>query len=229
MRIGIIAEGKSDVAVITNVLKGTVNIDTSDVSPLLPELEYDETDLYKMRTEQFSNWTLVKKNCKDREKFNMFFNLVDEEKYIVIQIDTAERFKTGYEITSPDKPRTDFKNYSENLRNNVIEKINSWLDNQYSDKLFYAVTIEETEAWILPLYDNFSQDTSKINTPKEKLFSILDKKFSKKQKNKILKNDNKYQQYLQLSKALSKSNFLNAAKQKNKSLDLFCNSLTKLT
>lgn len=228
MQIGIIAEGKSDVAVITNVLKGVVNIDTSDIFPLLPELEFDETDLYEMRIEQFSNWTLVKESCENREKFDVFLNSVDEERYIVIQIDTAERFNSGYDIPKPIKPRKDFNNYSEELRNNVVEKINFWLQYQYSNKLFYAVAIEETEAWILPLYDNFNYDTSKINTPKEKIFSILNKAFSKKERNRILKNENMYQKYLLLSKGLT-GKLLNNAKQKNKSLELFCDSLMKLT
>ncbi len=223
MQIGIIAEGKSDVAVITNILKGIINIDTSNIIPLLPELEYDETDLHKMRIEQFSNWTLVKKNCEEKEKFDNFFNFVDEERYIVIQIDTAERFESGYNILKPEKPQKNFDIYSEELRNKIIKKINSWLNNKYSDKLFYAVAIEETESWILPLYDNFNIDTSKINNPKEKLFYILNKKLSPKDKNKILKN-NKYQQYLQLSKRLTGKK-LNEAKQKNKSLELFCNSV----
>ena len=44
MRVGIIAEGWSDVALLQNVLKGVFGLSASDTSPLRPELHTDETD-----------------------------------------------------------------------------------------------------------------------------------------------------------------------------------------
>ncbi len=80
MYIGIIAEGKGDLAVITNILKGKLSVDKSDVEYLQPELDFDETDLYQMREEQFSNWAIVRETCMRRRKLSDFFS-IDEERY----------------------------------------------------------------------------------------------------------------------------------------------------
>ena len=53
MRLGIIAEGKADIAVIKAVLKALKGIDGSDVVQLRPSEQFDETDLNEMN---FSNW-----------------------------------------------------------------------------------------------------------------------------------------------------------------------------
>lgn len=52
MRLGIIAEGNADVAVIKAVLKALKGIDGSDVVQLRPREQYDETDLNEL---SFSN------------------------------------------------------------------------------------------------------------------------------------------------------------------------------
>ena len=46
MRVGIIAEGRADLAVILNILKGRLGVDRSQVQPLRPEYDQDETDLH---------------------------------------------------------------------------------------------------------------------------------------------------------------------------------------
>lgn len=56
MRTAIIAEGRGDLAVITNILKGELGIDRCDIKYILPEFEYDQTDLSQMPETQFSNW-----------------------------------------------------------------------------------------------------------------------------------------------------------------------------
>jgi len=43
MRIGIIAEGTTDQAVLENILKG-LGYDESDIIPIRPDLSMDETD-----------------------------------------------------------------------------------------------------------------------------------------------------------------------------------------
>ena len=60
MRLGIIAEGNADVAVIKAVLKALKGIDGSDVVQLRPREQYDETDLNEL---SFSNWNLVLQSC----------------------------------------------------------------------------------------------------------------------------------------------------------------------
>ena len=49
MRLGIIAEGKADIAVIKAVLKALKGIDGSDVVQLRPSEQFDETDLNEIQ------------------------------------------------------------------------------------------------------------------------------------------------------------------------------------
>ncbi|MCS2958132.1 hypothetical protein NXX53_15510 [Bacteroides salyersiae] len=76
MRLGIIAEGKADIAVIKAVLKALKGIDGSDVVQLRPSEQFDETDLNEMN---FSNWNLVLKSCEDislLQSFLMYWQMM---------------------------------------------------------------------------------------------------------------------------------------------------------
>ena len=62
MRIGVIAEGHADIAIIKAILKVLKGIDGSDIYAIRPNELYDETDLAELK---FSNWNLVLKSCAD--------------------------------------------------------------------------------------------------------------------------------------------------------------------
>ena len=98
MRLGIIAEGNADVAVIKAVLKALKGIDGSDVVQLRPREQYDETDLNEL---SFSNWNLVLQSCGDERLLQPFFDGLTEDALLVVQIDTAERGEAGYDIAEP--------------------------------------------------------------------------------------------------------------------------------
>lgn len=205
MRIGIIAEGRSDQAVILNILQGKIGIDSSEVNFLRPDLSKDATDEAK-----FGGWTNVKNDCINKEKFDCYFALEGNE-YIVIHLDTSEA--QDYNVQRPPDRNRKTANYSIQLRNSVIDKITEWLNNQYSDQLLYAIAIEETEAWILPIYN-----TSSVS------FDV--KKALKKTLSKLKINSREtYENYLKLSKKFRSKRNLENCYSKNKSLELFCNSL----
>ena len=171
-----------------------------------------------MRPEEYSNWTLVKKESVERINIEEFFeegNIFEEKRNLIIHIDTAECGDKGYEVVRPNKD----KNYCINLRENIIEKIKEWLENEFLDDTYFAVAIEETEAWLYALYEN--KDTSKSATPKEAF-----KRYLNKNKIKVNSND-----AYQRAKILS-DNFTKLKKKKiksclenNLSLKLFVESL----
>ncbi len=219
MKFGIIAEGWSDVAVLENIMIGLELIDNlEDVLPIRPERNVDESDLSTMRAADFSNWTLVKKECVDRINIQDFLldgNVLKEERKMIVHIDTAECGEIGYEVDRPIKD----KNYCLGLRNNVIEKIKEWLDDEYIDDMYFAVAIEETEAWIHALYE--TKDTSKSASPKETFRRYLSK-------NKItVKSNNAFQRAKMLSDNFTKINNkkVKGCLENNLSLKLFVNSL----
>jgi len=230
LRIGIIAEGKSDAAVLTNILRGLLKVDKSQFKYIRPDVYKDETDLNtdaekeKDKEKEFSNWTLVKKECIDKTEIDKFLNSpFEEERILIIQIDTDVRNLEGYEVFEPKKSKS--KKYSEALRANVILKINEWLDESFED-IFYAITIEETEAWLLTLIDKSNNDTDFYLKVKERYFKYINRNATKKMKN-VLKNKDAFIKYGSLSQPLSKLKELTKARSKNRSLDLFCYSLNE--
>lgn len=220
MKFGIIAEGWSDIAVIENILVGVGLIDSLEqIQPLRPERNYDETDLHTMQPEHFSNWTLVKQECVERNKIREFLvdgNIFQQVRKIIFHIDTAECGEIGYEVERPEKD----KSYCENLRENVIAEMSEWLEMEFIDDSFFAVAIEETEAWVHTLYEN--KDTSKSADPKRAFQKILKKKNIKTnapdEYTKSKKLSEGFQKILKKNKNCLKNNL---------SLKLFIESLPK--
>jgi DNA modification methylase len=168
MKIGVICEGHTDRVVIANILKGYKGIDSSQIVPLRPNYSRDETDLAEIPTDSFSNWTIVKKECENRIKIEKFLS-IEGQNNIIVHIDSAE--SNEYGVT---RPVVKDANYAIILRARIVTKINEWLDGQFQNEIIYAVAIEETEAWILTIYDK--RDSSLSAKPKEKLKRVLSAK-----------------------------------------------------
>lgn len=219
MEIGIIAEGNGDLAVLENIIVGVLDLDSEDIQFLRPELNQDNTDKAKnayqnMSAKEFGGWSLVKRDCEEQHKLKNFFDespFLNDDRYIIIQIDTAECENTGYDVKRPNK--TD-ANYCEELRSAVIDKIDSWLGNQWKDQIHYAICIEETEAWVHALYEN--KDTSQSLNAKEAFQKYLNRqrRTNKKLDKQLqkLKNKPEFDKSFFLSKAFRK---LSSKKGKN--------------
>lgn len=206
MRIGVISEGHSDRAVILNIITGITRLDSSDLIPIRPEVDYDETDKAFRNPNLFSTWSLVKKECQEREKIEQFLALEGHE-YVVIHIDTAEA--GNYGIARPTKD----KDYCVTLRNLVIAKINEWLEDNHLESVLYAIAIEEIDAWILTIHEQ--KDSTKSVSPKEKLKRVLGRK--------NINSTVSYNNYLLLSEPLSREREVKKGKflEYNCSLKLF--------
>ncbi len=242
MRIGIIAEGKSDRAVIENILCCVFGIDRESIQPIRPSDGTDETDLHKHKPDQYSNCALVKEECVERSKIREFFaSPVDEgERLLVIHVDTAEigRVDAVLQSVRPPKPPPAKKSkkkaqdvatsvvppYSDTLRNSVIAEIDGWLQGQYKSQIRYAIAIEETEAWVLALY--VDQDTVDHHEPKKKLHHFLNGPQGLPDKKRSwLFNLGDYDRFDELSRGFRRKKTLLEAAANNRSLDLFVASL----
>jgi hypothetical protein len=220
MRIGIIAEGRGDLAVISNILRGQLGIDFEDIQFLRPQYELDETDLHAMSEEQFSNWGLVKKECTTGSLLEEFLNSpIDEERLAVIHIDTAEAELPGYDVTRPSGSTGDS---AIELHKRVAAKLDEWLSGRKSDQFRYAIAIEETEAWILTLYQK--KETSTARNPKKALQKELNQHHSDKER-KQLSQMGAYEHYDKLSRDFRRRRTLEDCATRNHSLRLFLESL----
>jgi hypothetical protein len=155
MRVGIIAEGRADLAVLANIVRGQLGIDRQDIQPLRPEYDLDATDLHALAPEQFSNWCHVRDECRSLQRIDDFLHSpLDDELLVVIQIDTAEAELSGYEVTRPENTKDDA--YATELCRRVAETLDEWLAGRKSKQICYAIAVEETDAWVLTLYPGAS-------------------------------------------------------------------------
>jgi len=189
MKIGVISEGHADRAVITNIITGITGIDKSDIEAIRPIYNLDETDKAIVNPKSFSTWSVVKEECVSRELIDGFLAFEGQD-FVVIHLDSAEADQYG--ISRPEK---NSESFCLELRGLIIEQINTWLNEDLSDSILYAIAIEEIEAWILPIFDK--NDSVKSAQPKEKLDRICGKLG--------LDSTSNYANFLALSKPLSKT------------------------
>ncbi len=223
MRVAIYAEGRSDHAVITNILKGYLNIDQSDIQYDLPEYHLDQTDMAQMQVKEFSTWTVIRENCINSEKIDTFLNSCDDDGFVIIQIDTSERNEPGYNVSLPRKHGMQLTNYCIELRDNVINKIKEWLGNNYlNDKFYFAIAIEEIEAWVLTIYS--TANSARFNDPKRALNRELRRQLSNREFNKIFQQKT-FRKFFELTRKFRRRRDLINFANNNESRRLFLVSL----
>lgn len=216
MRVGIIAEGFADVNIIKAVLKKIAGIDGCEVRMLLPQEQMDDTDLNELN---FSNWQLVFNCCQDEDKLAVFFEDIEGEAVLIVHVDTAERGLKGYDIPEPQRTgSTDFSVYSEQLRVQVIQKLNTLIPKNYHQFVAYAIAVEETDAWLIPLFENSVKDSASHAKAKETLSKLVGK--DKKMQRAYTDTSKKSLNYKCLGKLFAKN--ISTCRTRNKSLDLFC-------
>lgn len=222
MKVGIIAEGPADVAVLINILRGRLGLDGKDMLAIRPDLARDETDLHEMAEAQFSNWGIVRQECVDRRRIAAFFEPFADERLIVIHIDTAEAELAGYDVKKPGRQEA---GYAGKLRELVVEKINAWLGGEHLARIRHAVAVEEMDAWLLTLWSSH-KDTGSRPDPKKDLKLALSK--SNKLSDKERKKNSQlsaHDLYAKLSDPLRKRKNLDECAARNESLRLFVESL----
>lgn len=230
MKIGIVAEGPSDLAVLENILKGSLGIDTRrDVRPIRPELAVDETDIndparaagYRAQGEtEYSNWLLVLDECKKRSRIEDFIsNQLDEERIVVVHIDTAEAELVGYDVARPADRKSDA--YTDMLRELIVAKINGLLGQELAVCVRHAVAVEETDAWVLTIYDIRSRDTARVLNAKKELGRVVSRRDAVRGRGSM----SAYDRYNALTVEFRNWNKLATYAKRNRSLMLFIDSL----
>jgi hypothetical protein len=221
VRVGIVAEGRGDLAVLVNILKGKLSLDFEDIQFIRPEYDRDETDVHDQDEAQRGGWGRVKRECVERARIREFAShAIDDEFLVVIHIDTAEAHDKGYDV---ERPRRDDPAYAEILRQRVVEKINAWLEGEGVDRVRHAVAVEETEAWVLTILS--TKDTASYGDPKEQLRKHLSKTMSDKERKRHFQL-REYDQAYALTRPFRKPRDLEEHAKRNRSLRLFLDSLT---
>jgi hypothetical protein len=213
MRAGIVAEGRGDLGVLTRILKGALGLDLDQIEFLRPEFDVDETDTFAMGAAQRSNWARVIDECRDRRRVREFFEApTDEVRVLIVQIDAAECGLAGFDVARPSP--ADVERLCERIERTML----GWMEGQYADRTCFAVAVEETEAWVLPLYLD-AADTCAFTDPKARLNRALNRSnvLSERDRKKLFMRG-EFELMREVAKALAKRTTLDAAATRNLSL-----------
>ncbi|MGB5980040.1 MAG: hypothetical protein WBG62_21680, partial [Cyclobacteriaceae bacterium] len=82
--------------------------------------------------------------------------MLEDSAAIVIHIDSAEASDYGIKRADINNKSADFAII---LRDRIRDEINEWLEHNHLDRVLYAISIEEIEAWILPIYEKRNSDS----------------------------------------------------------------------
>lgn len=223
MEVRIIAEGPADKDVIKAIVRKVTGVESENIVAILPSDSMDETDRF---FGNFSNWQIVLEKIADLDFWNGAMATVDGDCIIAIHIDTAERGEVGYDINEPIRTgRVTWDHYASELRENVKRKLELLIPDIYRDRIAYAIAIEETEAWIIPMFENARYDTAKHAQPKERLERIIGS--DRKWQRQYVNTEKNELDYKKLGKELSRS--LSLWRKRNHSLNMFCVELEGLS
>jgi hypothetical protein len=228
VRVGVISEGPADFAVVRNVLKAVLGLDAADVDSIRPDLQTDETSLHIPSARAFSNWEIVKQECVDGSSIQAYLaNIIDEARLVVVHIDTAECHLPAFGV---ERPPRGSDTYVTDCRDAVATIIRGWIAGAHAPHIVEAIAVQETDAWLIPLYDptlaSRKRDSGAIGDPKEHLRRALEKT------NRLTATERSRLSQLQalalydlLSKPLRKLKELREAAKHNASLELFIDAL----
>ncbi|MBA7535212.1 hypothetical protein ES705_27465 [subsurface metagenome] len=212
---GLITEGSTDQAVISNILSGyfnNINIPINSLQPLR-----DETD--KKRYITMGGWSHVIDYCKSN-KFSEAFQFYD---YIIIHLDTdiCEEYKVS-KFDNSGRVLLPYELISEVIKK-LVNNIGQDIFNKINKRTIFAISVHSIECWLLPIFysdKKREKTTSCLNT----LNQILIKKYGYT----IDKNNKIFSYYQDISKPYIKNKNLKKYYKHNPSFKIFIDKLDVL-
>ncbi len=206
VNIGIVAEGDTDFVTLQNILIGYFDKDvTGYVNQLQP-----------LRS-QMGGWSRILNYC---ETINFKNDFVDND-FMIIQVDTDRSFDLPFDVPHEEKG---IKISVEQLIDNVKERFKKLFESafgadffkNYGQRILFAITVHETECWLLPLYYPKEKEAENIKN----CYETLNKKVKGLQKT--------YKFYDALSDDFTFPKKLEKASQANLSFKIFIENELKL-
>lgn len=223
MDVRIIAEGLADRDIIKAIVRAITKAEPENIVGILPSDLVDETDRY---SGDFSDWYIVLEKIADEEFLAGAMATVEGDFILVVHIDTAERGEKGYDVNVPARSGSvEWSQYAIELRDAVKQKLEVLIPKDYREHVAYAIAIEETEAWVIPLFESVRQDTAKHAQPKERLGRAIGT--DAKLQRHFVNTAKKALDYQKLGRALVHN--LKQCRSKNHSLNAFCLELETLS
>ena len=171
--IGFITEGDTDRAVLENILVGYFGEDISEYFTSL-----------QPKPKEMGGWSRVLNYCASTDFSDAFRS--ERLDFVVIHIDTDRSFEKGYDVPHDVNGR---KLSVDELVNKVKERFDTLFKEafgiefleKFCHKILFAISVHDTECWLLPLYYKDSKDKLELKNCYEKLnkkVNGLNKKYS---------------------------------------------------
>lgn len=148
---GLIAEGPSDHSVLTNILVGLLGKEVFDeITELQPNFGESNTETLS----KFGGWYKVFQYCQTDDFRRAFADV----QYVVIQIDTDVSEHTHYDIKQTDaagtklSPNVLVERVKEKFITIITETFGSLFLETIQDRIIFAISVDEIECWLLPIY-----------------------------------------------------------------------------
>jgi hypothetical protein len=207
-KIGFIAEGITDFAVLENILVGL--FEDNDISSFVTELqpEKDKSDeIY-----QQGGWTRVLSYCKSL-RFKEAFIALD---YIIVQIDTDRLFEPPFELDLRLPVDTLIKEVETKFQEEITLALGQDFWDSYHSKIIFAISVDAIECWLLPLF--FPNKKDKNAEKIKNCLDLINKQLRKDKEKPLRKN---YRAFEKASRDFCKPKVLLEASLKNPSFGYF--------
>lgn len=149
MRFGLACEGVTDYILIKNILRGyfpSLNY-KKQIRQLQPLL--DETDEKQLND---GGWEKLLAYLESVD----FYDAVDSDDYIIIQIDTDESKHINFNVSHYNENNEELKieQLIENVKKKLISVINKKdnLYEEYAEKIIFAISVHSLECWLYAYY-----------------------------------------------------------------------------
>lgn len=210
MRFGFICEGKSDIAVLENILNGLFDEDSIEINELHPPRINYSLPKYQ-RNDRQGGWERLKDHLATSE----FKTEVLVHDYVIIQIDSDEASHVNFNVQNNITMKSDHSDFIQRIENRLIDWINlsSHLNySNYKDKIIFCITVHSIECWVLA---HLNHKSKYIINCEDKLITFL--------KSKSIKDFTKdYQFYRFLTKKLeSDESEIKALSDRSQSFKIF--------
>ena len=148
-KIGIVSEGVSDYYVLKHIVSRYLKEQDVYTIPLNPKQD-------KGKQIGFSGWQGVLNYISGTDDKNLFVEALKEDcEYVVVQIDTDVCADYGVEHQTEDLTML-WQNVCENLASRIPADFDK-------SKLIFAISIDETECWLIPFIDTNRKNCENTN------------------------------------------------------------------
>ncbi len=200
---GIISEGNTDQIILRQILTTWTKNPYLRVNQLQP------------KPDESGGWSQVFKYCQSSE----FKDALIQNDLIIIQIDTD--FMSGDSVGKEYKIDLKDLNVKETVkafREKIVELIGADFYEEYSDRIIFAIAVNEIECWLLPVYFSDKKAKKYVNC-----IDTLNQVLPQKEGFYIDAKDDIY--YRKLAKNFRKKKDIEKYAKRQESFDLFLENL----